>query len=301
MKKKILIFGGSGFLGKNLINRLLKKKIFFITSVSRTITGKKNLQKRVKYVKCDLSDVKNLKIFTKKNFDIVINLSGNINHQNLLETNTIHNRASKNIFSFFAKKKINLFIQIGTSLEYGNGKSPQIESFRCSPKSYYGKSKLFATRFIEESAKKNKIQYLILRLYQVYGPYQKFDRLIPFVIKNSLMDKKFNCSPGNQLRDFLFVDDLTNLFIKILKKKKVKSGIYNVGYGKSTKVRQVIEKINKIIKKGQPLFGKIKMRKDEVNSLYPNIKKVKQVFKWQPKTNLYKGLKKTINFYEKTI
>ena len=156
MKKKILIFGGTGFLGKNLINRLVKKKNFFITSVSRSIESKENLKKRVKYVKCDLSDAKKLKTFAKKNFDVVINLSGNINHQNLLETDTIHNRASKNIFSFFAKKRIDLFIQIGTSLEYGNSKSPQIESFRCSPKSYYGKSKLFATRFIEESAKKKK-------------------------------------------------------------------------------------------------------------------------------------------------
>ena len=69
-------------------------------------------------------------------------------------------------------------------------------------------------------------KYIILRPYQIFGPYQKFDRLIPFVIKNSLKGKNFNCSAGIQIRDFLFVDDFTLLIKKILKCKNIKSGIY---------------------------------------------------------------------------
>lgn len=221
MKKNILIFGGSGFLGHNLANKLSQIKNFNVTCVTRTYKNKNILLKKVNYIKCDLSKRENLTIFNKKNFNIVINLSGNINHQNKSETYKIHYEASKNVFKFFAKKKINLFIQNGTSLEYGNRKSPQNEGSKCLPISYYGKSKLLANKFIEKYAKKNKIQYVILRLYQVYGPHQKFDRLIPYVIKKSLKNQKYNCSSGDQLRDFLFVDDLIDLFIKIIRKKKL--------------------------------------------------------------------------------
>ena len=78
------------------------------------------------------------------------------------------------------------------------------------------------------------------------SPHQKFDRLIPFVIKNSLLNKKFSCSPGDQLRDFLFVDDLTALISKIINNSNFKSGIYNVGYGESIEVRKVIKILVKL-------------------------------------------------------
>ena len=301
MRKKILIFGGSGFIGINLIKELIKSKDIEVSSASRLKGLNKKREKKIHYIKCDLSKRKDLEVFNKQKFDTVINLSGNINHKNKSETFKIHNEGSKNLFNFFAKKKIKLFIQIGTSLEYGNSKPPHTEGLRCEPKSFYGKSKLLATKHIEKSAKKKNVKYIILRLYQVYGPHQKFDRLIPFVIKNSLLNKKFSCSPGDQLRDFLFVDDLTALISKIINNSNFKSGIYNVGYGESIEVRKVIKNINQIIKKGYPLFGKIKMRKDENHALFPNIKKVKKTFKWRPKINLTKGLRKTINFYAKQI
>ena len=70
--------------------------------------------------------------------------------------------------------------------------------------------------------KKKMSNFIILRPYQVYGPYQKYDRLIPMVIKSCLKNKKFPCTEGNQERDFLYVDDFTDLIIKILKKKILK-------------------------------------------------------------------------------
>ena len=86
---------------------------------------------------------------------------------------------------------------------------------------------------------------------------------------------------------------------KILKKNNLTSGIYNVGTEKPVSVKNVIKKIVKFSKRGEPNFGKIKMRKDEINNLYPNIKKVKKEFNWSPKVSLNKGLIKTIKFYEK--
>ena len=92
------------------------------------------------------------------------------------------------------------------------------------------------------------------------------------------------------------------MILKILKnKKKIKSGIYNVGNGNPVKVRYVINKINKILKKGKPNFGKIKMRKDEINVQFPNVNKLKETFNWSPKVSLNSGIIRTIKFYRKFI
>jgi len=231
----------------------------------------------------------------EKKFHYVINLSGNINHQKNSETLKVHFVGLKNLLKTISEKNIRLFIKIGRSLEYGKKSSPQKESFFCKPISYYGKAKYKASSFLS----KKLDNYLILRPYQIYGPYQKDDRLIPMVIKSCLKNRKFPCSLGKQERDFLYVDDFTNLIIKILKKNKVRKKIYNVGSGNATKVKKIIDLILKFTQKGKPLFGNIKMRKDELKQLYPNISSITKEFNWKPKIKLELGLKKTISFYEK--
>ena len=119
------------------------------------------------------------------------------------------------------------------------------------------------------------------------------------VINQCLKGKKFPCTNGLQYRDFLYVDDFTNLILKILNKKKLKERVLNVGYGKPYTVKKIIKNIFKLVKKGKPLFGKIKMRKDEIQKLYPSLFKLKKELNWQPKININSGLKKTISFYEK--
>ena len=110
---------------------------------------------------------------------------------------------------------------------------------------------------------------------------------------------KFKCSDGEQLRDFLYIDDFVSLIIKLINKKNLRSGIYNIGYGKPIKVKSIIENIQKKIRAGKPLFGTIKMRKDEIKKLYPKIDKIKKGFNWKPKFNIQTGLNKTINFYDR--
>ena len=80
--------------------------------------------------------------------------------------------------------------------------------------------------------------------------------------------------------------------------KKLDNTVVNVGSGKKISVRFLINKIKKIVKSGKPIFGKIKMRKDEIKILYADIYMARSKFKWNPKINLTKGIAKTINYYE---
>tara|TARA_B100001093_G_C26829967_1_gene1015701 strand:+ start:1469 stop:2362 length:894 start_codon:yes stop_codon:yes gene_type:complete len=295
LKKKILIIGGTGFIGFHIAQKLIKKKyIVFSLSLKKPI--KTRFLRGVKYLFADTSDFKNLKQKISLNFDYVLNASGNIDHKNKDMTYSSHYKGLKNLVNIFKKKKIKAFIQLGSSLENGNTLSPQKETLKCRPKSHYSRAKLQATKYI---IKNKKFPYIILRLYQIYGPNQKTDRLIPYIISSCVKNLKFSCTEGIQKRDFLFIDDLSNLISKIIKKNKIKKGIYNVGSGKPKKIKSLINDIQSSINKGFPQYGKIKMRKDEILNLYPDIKKTTETFSWKPRIKLKDGLSRTIRFYEK--
>ena len=133
----------------------------------------------------------------------------------------------------------------------------------------------------------------------VYGPGQLDNRLIPYVILNCLKNNSFKNSKGIQLRDFLFIDDAVNSIMKCLKNKKSNGHIINICSGKPVKIKSIVLRINKIIKKGRPLFGKIKLRPDEPLKLYSNNRKARKFLNWMPKVSLNDGLNRTIKNYEK--
>ena len=301
MKKKILIVGGTGFIGINLIKKfnLINFKIY---SLSRKKPSKKEKIKLIKYLTCDLSNKKKLnKILKNLNFNYVINLGGEINHKNRIRVYKSHYIGVNNLIEIFLKKKIEKFIQIGSSIENGNIKSPQTENFIEQSnviKSSYGLAKNLATKKLLQAYKKHKFPVTIFRLYQVFGPFQKPNRLIPFVIKNCLENKAFPCSNAKQLRDFIYVDDVVTLIKKSIKNKNSNGKIFNLGSGKSLKVIMIIKMIVSIIKKGKPIYGKIKIRADESPVIFANIKKTKKYFNWKPKIPFILGLKRTINYYK---
>ena len=165
-------------------------------------------------------------------------------------------------------------------------------------KSVYGQSKLFSTNFLLNLNKKYSFPVTVLRLYLVYGPYQEANRVIPNTILKALKKQKFACSSGKQYRDFLYIDDLISAILKTIKNKKVEGKVLNIGSGKPRKIKQVINKICEVIRSGKPDFGKIKLRKDEILSLYPSITLAKRLLNWKPKIPFDKGLNRTIKFFK---
>lgn len=296
--RNVLIIGGTGFLGSNLI-RFLKKKKFKIFSVSkrkikiRKISG-------VKYINFDITNYKSLKKLNTYNFNHVINLSGYVDHKKKKETYNTHYIGCKYLVNYFREKKILSFIQIGSSTEYGKNRSPQYEGYKIQPKdllSHYSKSKLLATKYLINQFKENNFPAIILRLYLVYGPYQDYNRIIPIVFQNCIKNQAFSCSDGNQIRNFLYVEDFCTAIYNCLKKNPC-GEILNIGSEKSYKVKYIINKIKRITSGGKPLFGKIKLRKDEQEKIFPSLKKSKKFLGNYEKTKIETGLKKTLRFYK---
>ena len=294
--KNILIIGGTGFIGYHLAKKCLKKN-FKVTSISKNQPKKIRFLKKVKYIICDINNKKILKKIDN-NFDFVVNLGGYVDHKNKQETYRSHYLGLKRLTKIFIKKKIKKFIQIGSSMEYGRVKSPQKENFNCYPESIYAISKFLSTKHLITLYKKKKFPAVILRLYQVYGPNQDKNRLIPIIIDSCKNNKSFPCSSGVQLRDFLFVDDLIDAILRCLD-KKVEGKIINIGSGKIIKVKKIINKIVNFYKAGKPLFGSIKLRNEEMLRVYPSLFSARKFLGWKSKVSFSKGILKTINFYNK--
>ncbi len=297
-KTKILIPGGTGFIGYHLIVYLVKKG-WIVHSLSKFKPKKTRRVKGAKYIYCDVRDKKKLRSKLDKYYDYIVNLSGYVDHSNNRSITKIHFNGCKNLIFNYLNNKPKKFIQIGSSIEYGKQRSPQRENKKNLQETYstYGNAKLLSSKFLLEQKKKNNFPITILRLYLVYGPKQDLNRLIPITIMNALKKVKFNCSAGKQLRDFIYIDDLVNAIVKTFKNKKSNGEIINVGSGNPISVKKLIIKICKLANGGKPQFGKVSLRKDEISKLYPSLKKVKKILNWQAKVNLEKGLKKTIKYY----
>tara|TARA_B100001057_G_scaffold495145_1_gene593427 strand:- start:3740 stop:4660 length:921 start_codon:yes stop_codon:yes gene_type:complete len=299
MKKiEVLITGGTGFIGFHLAKKCLSKGMK-VTSISTKYPREDRKLKYVNYLKCDLFNKKKLQKIIKKNFNFVINLGGYVDHNNKKRTYNSHYIGCKNLSNIFLKKKVTNFIQIGSSSEYGRLTAPHDERKFLIPKSIYGKSKYLATKFLLNLYKKEKFPVTILRLYQAYGPRQDSNRLIPFIIKSCIKNKKFPCSTGIQFRDFVHVDDVVSSILKCFNNKKAKGNIINIGCGRPKRVRDIISFIKKKIKTGYPQYGKIKLRKDEILRVYPKISKAKKILQWRPIKKFDSSLTSTIRWYQK--
>ncbi len=298
-ENKILVVGGTGFIGYHLLKKCLKYGLE-CTSISTKKPKKKRKLKKVNYIICDIGNLKKLKEQLKDNFNYVVNLGGHVDHTNKKKVYKSHYLGCKNLASIFLKRKIKTFVQIGSCMEYGNLKSPQKEKKYLKYKklkSYYGQSKLLASLHLKKMFYLYKFPIVIFRLYQVYGPKQDLNRFLPVVISSCLKNKKFPCTEGSQLRDFIYIDDVVNAIVNSLNNKDIHGKDFNIGSGLPLEIKSITKLINKNIGSGKPLFGKIKMRKDEIKELFPNISKAKKKLAWRPKVKFAAGISKTINYY----
>jgi nucleoside-diphosphate-sugar epimerase len=297
MKKNILIVGGTGFFGYHLSKFFLKFKLS-VFSLSKSAPNDLRRLKNVRYLYGDISKEKSIEFLKDFNFNYIINCGGYVDHINKIRTFNTHFIGCKNLYKIFANKKIETFVQIGSSSEYGKRKSPLKETQPGKAKTIYGKSKLKASNFLL-SFKNRNFPFVIIRPFLLYGPYQDNNRFLPLAISSLLAGKKFACSDCTQYRDFLYIDDAVRAIKACLGNKKIYRKITNIGFGKPIQLRKAINIIQKKIKKGKPDFGKIVLRSDEPEVIYPDIKRAKKYLDWKPAISFQQGIIKTINYFKK--
>ena len=302
IKPSLLVIGGTGFVGYHLSLKAIKKG-WKVTSVSTNKPKKHRYLNKVNYLKIDIADLKKLEKKLVGSFDYVVNLGGYVDHRSFENGGEkiikAHFTGVVNLTKIISRKRIKKFVQVGSSAEYGNCKAPQNENQDGQPISPYALAKLASTNFLLMLNKNNNFPVCVLRFFQIYGPKQDQNRVVPQAIQSCLKNRKFAATKGDQIRDFCFIDDAVDAIFLALKSRKSNGEIFNIGFGKAIKIKKAINTIQQIIGLGTIDYGKIKYRKDENMSVYPNINKVVNKLKWKPKINFNQGIKISINSLKK--
>jgi UDP-glucose 4-epimerase len=253
--KKIGITGSSGLLGTLLIKELKKKKIKF-SCFSGDITNIKDvenclsLEKEIEYIFHLAAYTSVIKSITEKKKTHRVNVTGT---ENILKS---INSKNKNYFLFFSS----------SSHVYKFSKKPVSEKSIIAPISYYGKTKLLAEIKIRKNKSKN-FNYFIGRIFSIFHKSQKKPFLYPSIVKKikNCKSKKIYIKNGNSIRDFSNAEKIIKIFLQIYKKKI--SGVYNIGSGTGTSIKNFIYK--NISRK------KIVYSNDRINISIANINKIK--------------------------
>ncbi len=301
---KILVIGGTGFIGSNLSNYLINEGMeVTIIRKSKSLKNNYGLLNSCKIFCANIENYKELiDLNIEWDFDFVINASGYADHSKFSESNNdiinSHFLGVVNIVRILKKNNLQRYIHIGSGEEYGKPENPSNEILReesCTP---YAFSKTAATHFLQMLYRSENFPAVILRPFLVYGNNQAKNKLIPYLIDKCLNNENILLTSGNQIRDFIHINDLIYAIKLICDSKDnfINGEIYDVSAGDIMSIRKITEKIQIMTKGGNPIYGSKIMRDSEGLLLHSNSHKLRDHLNWKPKVKLDYGLKEMISY-----
>ncbi len=302
-KRKVLITGGTGFIGSHLVNSFVDNN-YDVISISKKEPKKNQYNFQAKYIKHDLTKSISLEILKKiSSIDYIINCCGYVDHRGYkdggLEVFESHTKSIYNLTKLAFDTNIKTFISLGSSDEYGDIKSPISEDNRESPISPYSLSKLTSTHYLQQISRNESLPVIILRPFLIFGENQATNRFLPYIIKNCINNKSCGVTEGIQIRDYCYIKDFTSAVKKSIDNKSAFGEVINIASGKPISIKEVTNMVIKIIGKGEAHFGEIEYRKSESMSLYADISKAAKLLDWHPKYDFKESLLKVIEWYKK--
>lgn len=306
MKHPILITGAAGFVGSNLTRYFVSRgiKVNIMIKRSSNTWRLNDIIKKTNVHYTDISDINNVKKIIKKiKPKTIFHLAthgGYSDQTDLVKIKKSILDATYNLINECKKYKFNIFINTGSSSEYGFKNKAMKESDILVPNSYYSVFKSSSSLYCQYESLKSNIQIVTIRPFHVYGPYERSNRLIPSLIRNILNDKKVKLVSPKVSRDMIYISDVVNFYIMLANKKNLKGEIFNLGSGKKTTIKEIYNFLKKITNyKVKNYWGSMKNRYWDQSIWYSNNSYVKTKLNWKPKVGLEKGLLNTVNWYKK--
>jgi dTDP-glucose 4,6-dehydratase len=309
-RKKVLITGAGGFIGSHLTERLFElgaKVRAFVRYTSRADEGfikycPEDLRKNMEIVYGDIRELETI-VKAIDGVDIIFNLAAlvgipysYIHPQEVIETNTI---GTLNILMAARDAGIEKLVQTSTSEVYGTARYVPInEEHPKQPQSPYSASKIAADAIALSFYNSFDLPVAVIRPFNTYGPRQSDRAVIPSIISQVLVKDKLTLGNMTPTRDFTFVTDTAEGFIKVAESESVGMEI-NIGTGKEISIEDLTKKIISLV--GRDIVvehdeERLRPAHSEVERLCADNTRARDLLGWSPKVSLTKGLKKTISF-----
>lgn len=307
MNAKVLVTGGLGFVGANLIRAVLRQgfAVFAAVRSGSNLSRLAPVQDQINLVNIDLLDKDVLEgTIAKIKPEYIFHLAafGAYPHQTdeekIVRTNV---DGTSNLLNACEKVGFKKFIFTGTSSEYGPKKSSMKESDLAEPNTAYGKSKLAATQFCLGEARAKNLPVVIFRPFSIYGPWEEKTRLIPTLIRRSLANEDLDLVSPEIVRDFMYVGDVCEAYLKTFNNDKINGEILNICSGKQSTIKEVVDLVLQHTKSHSkqnwnvPSVG----RSYDATTWVGDPKKTKEFLGWVAQTSLEQGIIKTIEWFKK--
>ncbi len=316
--KKVIVTGGLGFIGSNLIDMLISKNYHVINIDKITYssnfynTREHRNSRKYKFIKCDIKEKKIKKILFNYKPIAIFNLAAEThvdrsidNPENFIQSNIVGIYNLLECFKEFSKKYKSKLIHISTDEVYGDiltGRSA--ENYPYQPSSPYAASKAASDHLVSSYVRTYKIPAIITNCSNNYGPKQHPEKLIPKLIYNILNNKPLPIyGKGTNSREWIYVKDHCEALLKVFTKGRI-GQFYNIGSNKNLNNLQVSQKLIKISKNSIKLKDKVKIifvkdRPGHDIRYALNSNKIKNELGWSPKINFEQGIKLTFDWYNK--
>jgi len=320
--QKILVTGGLGFIGTHLLIKLLEEtdyKIYNIDSetyaadknnIKRYLKNNKQYRRRIKFFKKDISNKKQIqKVFEKVKPELVINVAAESHVDNsitgpapFISTNIV---GTFNLLELSRIHDVQKYLQVSTDEVYGQLLSdndvPFKEGDTLYPSSVYSSSKASSDLITLSYYKTFKLNTIVTRCCNNYGPYQHKEKLIPKTILNALGNLPIPVyGKGENVREWIHATDHALAIISVLKNGKP-GNIYNIGTGNIKKNIDTVKCILMNTERDETLVEFVEDRKGHDFMYLVNSDKLKIELNWEPKINFDEGIKETIEWYKQQI
>lgn len=304
MKEHYLVTGATGFVGANLVrNLILQKKPVSIIVRNKGLNWRfHDIVSKLDVHVADLTDPKLSEILWKMQPTVIFHLAtyGAINGEDAAEKMVdVNIKGTLNLLRAAKRTNFKLFINTGSSSEYGVKASPMCETDVLEPINDYGVSKAAVSLFCQKIAKTENLPILTFRLFSPYGPFESKERFVPTVISRMLENKPLELSSPVFVRDFIFIQDVVDAYLCAIDKNIPFGTILNIGSGKQHSLVDVVNLVRGYTNSKSHVewnSQKSQSRQIEPTCWQGNIELSKNILQWEPKYSLGSGIEKTIQW-----
>jgi nucleoside-diphosphate-sugar epimerase len=291
---RILVTGGTGFIGSHLVRTLMGagQEVIALRRNKSNLIRCADFQNRVTWLNHDDPDWLQRAIAEKPVVIIHSAWSGVTSAERAdWKLQTANLELFTDLLHVADKVKLKQFIALGSQAEYGSINGRVDEDYPCRPDTAYGATKLACLTLLENFARQKKMTYVWLRLFSIYGPDEGEQWFISSLIRQMQLRESLQLSGCDQKYDYLHVHDLAGGILAVLR-RPMECGVFNLSSNASLPLKQVVHLVKEYTGyQAEPMFGALPYRSGQSMHMEGDSTRFNQTFEFQPQISIAEGLR----------